>query len=85
MQSNTLISIREDVAAALSSGAPVVALESTIITHGMEYPMNRDTAWAVEDQVREQGAIPATIAIIGGVIKIGLTKDEIEYLAGEGK
>jgi pseudouridine-5'-phosphate glycosidase len=49
MQANTLLSIREDIKEALASGKPVVALESTIITHGMEYPMNRDTAWAVED------------------------------------
>ena len=57
---------------ALSKGHPVVALESTIITHGMEYPVNRDTAVAVEQIVRENGAIPATIAIINGVINIGL-------------
>ena len=57
---------------ALSKGHPVVALESTIITHGMEYPVNRDTAVAVEQIVRENSAIPATIAIINGVINIGL-------------
>ena len=51
MYSNTLFEIRSDIADALTSGQPVVALESTIITHGMEYPMNRDTAWAVEDEV----------------------------------
>jgi pseudouridine-5'-phosphate glycosidase len=63
----------------------VVALESTIITHGMEYPVNRDTAVAVEQIVRENGATPATIAIINGVIKIGLEISEIEYLSKEGK
>lgn len=85
MSFNSLLDIREDIKEALASNKPVVALESTIITHGMEYPMNRDTAFAVEEQVELQGAIPATIAIVKGVIKIGLTKDEIEYLAGEGK
>lgn len=54
-----------------------MALESTIITHGMEYPLNRDTALAVEDIVRSQGAVPATIAILNGVIKVGLSKEEI--------
>lgn len=62
-----------------------MALESTIITHGMEYPMNRDTALAVEAIVRENGAIPATIAIINGVVKIGLETEEIEYLSNEGR
>lgn len=62
---------------ALKLGKPVVALESTIITHGMEYPLNRDTAFAVEDIVRAQGAVPATIAILNGVIKVGLSKEEI--------
>lgn len=66
-------------------GRPVVALESTIITHGMQYPVNRDTALAVEAIVRENGAIPATIAIVSGVIKIGLTEAEIELLAKEGR
>ena len=64
---------------------PIVALESTIITHGMEYPVNRDTAVAVEQIVRDLGAVPATIAIINGVVKIGLTLDEIEMLSTEGK
>lgn len=62
-----------------------MALESTIITHGMEYPLNRDTALAVEKIVRDYGAIPATIAIIKGVIKIGLTSDDLEMLSSEGK
>jgi len=70
---------------ALNSNKPVVALESTIITHGMEYPTNRDTAVAVEQIVRDNGAIPATIAIINGMIKIGLTAEEIEWLSTEGK
>lgn len=67
------------------NGQPVVALESTIITHGMEYPMNRDTALAVEQIVRENGAIPATIAIVKGVVKIGLESEDIELLSSEGR
>ena len=62
-----------------------MALESTIITHGMEYPINRDTAMAVEQIVRDYGAVPATIAIINGVIKIGLTQEEIEMLSSDGR
>lgn len=77
--------VNEEVRQALEKGEAVVALESTIITHGMEYPTNRDTALAVEARVREQGAIPATIAIIQGVVKIGLTNEEIEWLSKEGK
>ena len=67
----------------MKNGKAVVALESTIITHGMEYPTNRDTAFAVEDIVRGQGAVPATIAILNGVIKVGLSKEEIQYLSNE--
>ena len=77
--------MKDEVREALSKGHPVVALESTIITHGMEYPVNRDTAVAVEQIVRKNGAIPATIAIINGVINIGLELSEIEYLSKEGK
>ena len=77
--------VKEEVRLAIQRGEPVVALESTIITHGMEYPVNRDTALAVEEIVRQNGAIPATIAIISGVIKIGLQKEEIEMLSKDGK
>ena len=77
--------IKPEVAEALRLGQPVVALESTIITHGMEYPVNRDTALAVEQIVRENGAIPATIAILEGVIKVGLTGEDIERLSSEGR
>lgn len=73
--------IKPEVEKALEEGMPVVALESTIISHGMPYPKNVETALAVEDVIRKNGAIPATIAIIGGRIKIGLTADEIEYMA----
>ena len=69
---------------AIEENKPVVALESTIISHGMQYPQNVETALKVEEEVRKNGAIPATIAIIKGVLKVGLTKDEIEYLGKEG-
>lgn len=75
------LDIKPEVEKALEEGMPVVALESTIISHGMPYPKNVETALAVEDIIRKNGAIPATIAIIGGRIKIGLTADEIEYMA----
>ncbi len=75
------IEIRKDVADALRTGAPIVALESTIIAHGMPYPQNVETALAVEEIVRQAGAIPATIAIREGKMKVGLTRDEIEWIA----
>ena len=74
------LEIKPEVKKALEEGKPVVALESTIIAHGMPYPRNVETAIAVEDVIRAEGVMPATIAIIGGKIKIGLTKEEIEYL-----
>jgi pseudouridine-5'-phosphate glycosidase len=67
--------------AALDAGRPVVALESTIITHGMPFPQNLETARAVEAEVRAAGAVPATIAVMGGHIHIGLTEAELERLA----
>lgn len=73
--------IKPEVEKALDEGTPVVALESTIISHGMPYPKNVETALAVEEVIRKNGGVPATIAIIGGRIKIGLTDDEIEYMA----
>lgn len=79
MYSNYL-DIKPEVAEALKAGKPVVALESTIIAHGMPYPKNVETAIKVEEVIKEGGAVPATIAIIDGRIKIGLTKEEIEYL-----
>jgi pseudouridine-5'-phosphate glycosidase len=69
---SALLDIAPEVQAALQAGGPVVALESTIITHGMPYPQNVETARAVEAVVREGGAVPATIAIVGGRIKVGL-------------
>ena len=74
------LEIKPEVREALANGKAVVALESTIIAHGMPYPKNVETALAVEDVIRKNGAIPATIAIIDGVIKVGLTPEEIEYL-----
>jgi pseudouridine-5'-phosphate glycosidase len=81
---NQYLDIAADVAGALSAGQPVVALESTIISHGMPYPRNVETAVAVADVVREAGAIPATIAILGGRLKVGLSADEIQHLGKQG-
>ena len=82
---NKYLDISPEVAEALNSGKPVVALESTIISHGMPYPRNVETALLVEQTIRENGAVPATIAIIGGRLKAGLAKDEIEYLGKSGR
>ncbi|HKL11303.1 MAG TPA: pseudouridine-5'-phosphate glycosidase [Clostridia bacterium] len=78
---NDIMEIKNEVKDALETGMPVVALESTIIAHGMPYPENVETALAVEDIIRKAGVVPATIAIVGGVLKIGLSEQEIEYLA----
>ncbi len=79
------LSISPEVEEALKSGKPVVALESTIISHGMPYPQNVETALKVEQTIRDNGAVPATIAIIGGRLKAGCTPDEIEYLGKKGQ
>lgn len=76
-----MIVIREEVKKALEEKRAVVALESTIITHGMPYPENVKTALEVEEILRRKGVVPATIAIVDGVIKIGLSKEEIQELA----
>lgn len=81
---NTYLDISPEVRQALAEGKPVVALESTIISHGMPYPKNVETALLVEKTIRENGAVPATIAIIGGRLKAGLSPDEIEYLGKAG-
>lgn len=78
------LDIQPEVAQALANNQPVVALESTIISHGMPYPRNVETALLVEETIREQGAVPATIAIIEGRLKVGLSKEEIEYLGKAG-
>ncbi len=78
------LEISDEVKAALAAGKPVVALESTIISHGMPYPKNVETALMVERTVRENGAVPATIAIIGGKLKAGLSEAEINYIGKKG-
>ena len=82
---NQYLSISPEVQQALDEGRPVVALESTIISHGMPYPQNVETALRVEQTIRDNGAVPATIAIIGGKLKAGCTPDEIEYLGRKGQ
>ncbi|APH21677.1 pseudouridine-5'-phosphate glycosidase [Clostridium botulinum] len=79
------LEISKEVSEALKENKPVVALESTIISHGMPYPKNAETALNVEKIIRDKGAIPATIAILNGKLKVGLTKDEMEYLGKKGK
>ena len=82
---NKYLDISPEVKAALEEGRPVVALESTIISHGMPYPRNVETALLVEETVRKNGAVPATIAVIGGRLKAGLSREEIEYLGKTGR
>ena len=82
---NPYLDIHPEVAQALKEGKPVVALESTIISHGMPYPQNVETALAVEQIIRDNGAVPATIAIIGGRLKAGLSHEEIEYFGKKGQ
>ena len=78
------LDVSEEVQNALAEGRPVVALESTIISHGMPYPQNVETALNVEKVVRDNGAVPATIAIIGGKLKVGISKEEIDHLGRKG-
>ena len=80
-----LLDVAPEVREALAAGRPVVALESTIISHGMPYPKNVETALLVEQTIRDNGAVPATIAVIGGRLKAGLSRDEIEYLGRAGR
>ncbi|CAH6636870.1 pseudouridine-5'-phosphate glycosidase [Pseudocitrobacter vendiensis] len=82
--SSDLLQISPEVKQALADNKPVVALESTIISHGMPFPQNAQTAIEVEETIRKHGAVPATIAIIGGVMKVGLSPEEIELLGREG-
>lgn len=81
---NKYLDVAPEVAAAIAAGKPVVALESTIISHGMPYPQNVETALKVEQIIRDNGAVPATIAIIGGRLKAGCSKEEIEHLGKAG-
>lgn len=82
---NKYLDISPEVQQALAEGRPVVALESTIISHGMPYPKNVETALLVEQTIRDNGAVPATIAILGGRLKAGLSPEEIEYLGKSGR
>jgi pseudouridylate synthase len=84
LPNHPLLDIHPEVAAALAEGRPVVALESTIISHGMPWPQNAETALAVEAEVRAHGAVPATIAIIDGRLKAGLAREQIELLGRSG-
>lgn len=84
MAASQLLDMLPELAEALQNGRPVVALESTIIAHGMPYPQNVETALAVEQAVRKAGALPATIAILHGRLKVGLTADELELLGKRG-
>ena len=85
MTLNTYLDIAPEVQRALDAGQPVVALESTIISHGMPYPQNVATALQVEQEVRNHGAVPATIAIVNGRLKAGLSPAEIEALGKSGR
>ena len=80
-----VLDVSSEVKEALDQDKPVVALESTIISHGMPYPKNVETALLVEDTIRQNGAVPATIAVIGGRLKAGLSREEIEYLGKAGR
>ena len=82
---NAHLDVAPEVAAALAVGRPVVALESTIISHGMPYPQNVETALRVEAAIRACGAVPATIAVLGGRLKAGLSASEIEHLGAMGR
>ena len=82
---NPYLDISPEVKAALDAGKPVVALESTIISHGMPYPKNVETALRVEQTIRDSGATPATVAVIGGRLKAGLSRGEIEHLGKAGR
>ena len=82
--SSELLQISAEVQQALKNNQPIVALESTIISHGMPFPENAQTALEVEETIRRQGAVPATIAIIHGVMKVGLSREEIELQGREG-
>ena len=85
MDLNKYLDVAPEVAEAIAHNKPVVALESTIISHGMPYPQNVETALKVEQIIRDNGAVPATIAILGGRLKAGCTKEEIEYLGKKGQ
>lgn len=85
MKPHDFLTIAPEVHEALRSGQPVVALESTIVAHGMPWPQNLETALEVQETVRSGGAVPATIAVQGGRLKVGLSASELELLAREGR
>jgi pseudouridylate synthase len=82
---NEALHFSDEVRAAMADGSPVVALESTLITHGFPYPANVETALAMEDAIRAEGAVPATIAVLDGRITVGLTPEQVDMLAGLGQ
>ena len=84
-EASKCLTISDEVQAALAASKPVVALESTIISHGMPWPQNVETALLVENKVREHGAVPATIAILNGRLCAGLGKDQIEAIGRAGQ
>lgn len=77
---NKYVNVSDEVYEAVKANKPVVALESTIISHGMPYPDNVKTALSLEEIIRKEGAVPATIGIIDGVVQVGLTKEQVEFL-----
>ena len=85
MSTNQFLSFSKEVTEAMKANKPIVALESTIISHGMPYPQNVEMANTVEQIIREEGAVPATIAIMDGKIKIGLEPEDLELLAKTGQ
>ena len=85
MNLNKYLDVKPEVAQAIAQGKPVVALESTIISHGMPYPQNVETALNVEKIIRENGAVPATIAFFGGRLKACITPEEIDYFGKKGQ
>ncbi len=82
---NNYIEYNEEVSNAIKLGMPIVALESTIISHGMPFPKNVETALRCEEIIRENGSVPATIALLNGKLKVGLSKDELNYLGSKGR
>jgi pseudouridine-5'-phosphate glycosidase len=78
---NSSLAVSSEIANAVAAGRPVVALESTIVSHGMPWPQNIETALAVEDEVRKAGAIPAAVAVVGGKLRVGLDRATLETLA----
>jgi pseudouridylate synthase len=83
-RNNAAIHVAEEVAAAVAGGRPVVALESTIFTHGLPRPRNLEVAFEAEDRLRSQGVVPATIGVVDGVPTVGLSQEQISSLSNDG-